>query len=92
VSGDSGIERSTSPKPREDKVIFEKETNKESRPTSPKKNPKSYAFFSQEVAVTVENPQKRVRGERPQPPSIMMTLPFSTLKFCILCYQDLIVS
>src|ERR1700722_19789920 len=72
VSGDSRRERSESPKPREGKVRFEKESNKESQPTSPKKEPKSYAFFSQEVAVTVENPQKRVKGERSQPSSNMM--------------------
>ena len=72
MSGDNGAERSASPKPREGKVRFEKKSNKELQPTSPKKEPKSYAFFSQEVAVTVENPQKRTRGERSQPPSIMM--------------------
>ena len=75
MSGDSGTKRSVSPKPREGKVRFEKESNKETRPTSPKKEPKSYAFFSQEVAVTVENPQKRVRGERSQPSSNMMGQP-----------------
>ena len=75
MSGDSRRERSVSPKPREEKVRFEKESNKESQPTSPKKKPKSYAFFSQEVAVTVENPQKRVRGEKSQPSRNMMGQP-----------------
>ena len=44
VSGDSGTERSVSPKPREGKVRFEKESNKESRPISPKKNPNLMHF------------------------------------------------
>ena len=73
MSGGSDTERSTSPKPRNDKrekdkrvgkVRFEKKSNKELQPSSPKKEPKSYAFFSQEIAVTVENPQKRAREEK----------------------------
>ena len=72
VSGGSDTKRSTSPKPRNDKreknkrvgkVRFEKKSNKELQPSLPKKEPKSYAFFSQEIAVTVKNPQKRAREE-----------------------------